>query len=163
MKRKKISYFKYFSLFFVIIVLVLINGYSRTSLTSPAIDSFTIKITDMPWDSNMKIIGITLEPFPPAWDNWKMYVDGKEMSMEGELGNPVIRPNAPLDRPPTGLNVGTLPWVSPLTEVDFPCCGTIQFYIPGEGFTNEYRFNLIDFGCKTASKKECPSEWVKHR
>jgi len=162
MKRKKISYFKYFSLFFVIIVLVLINGYSKISLTSPAIDSFTIKITDMSWDSKMKIIGITLEPFPPAWDNWKMYVDGEEVSMEGGSGNPVIRPNAPLDESPTGLIVGTLPWVSPLTEVDFPCCGNIQFNIPGEGLTNEYEFNLIDFGCKTTSEKECTPEWIKH-
>jgi len=156
------SYFKYFSLFFIIIVLVLMNGWSRTSLTSAAIDSFTIKITDMSWDSSMKIIGITLDPWPSTWGNWTMYIDGEEVPMEGGLGNPVIRPNAPLDESPTGLIVGTLPWVSPLTEVGFPCCGTIQFNTPGEGFTNEYEFNLVNFGCKTASEKECISDWINH-
>jgi hypothetical protein len=91
-----------------------------------------------------------------------MYVDGEEVPMEGSPGNAVVRPNAPLDSPPTGLIIGALPWVSPLTDVDFPCCGTIQFYIPGEGLTNEYEFNLIDFGCETDLKKECPCEWIKH-
>ena len=162
MKRKKISYFKYFSLLFLIIVLVLINGCSGIPLTSPAIDSFTIKITDMFWDSNMKIIGITLDPCPSTWSNWTMYVDGEEVSMEGGSGNPAIRPNAPLDESPTGLIVGALPWVSPLTEVDFPCCGNIQFDILGEGLTNEYEFNLVNFGCKTVSEKECTSDWINH-
>ncbi len=162
MKRKKISYFKYFNLFFVIIVLVLINGYSRTSLTSSALDSFTIKITDMFWDSDMKIIEITLDPFPSTWGNWIMYVDGEEVSMEGGYGNPIVRPNAPLDESPTGLIVGALPWVSPLTEVNFTCCGNIQFNIPGDGLTNKYEFNLVDFGCKTASEKECISDWINH-
>lgn len=162
MKRKKIGYFKYFSLFFLIMVLVLINGYSRSSLTSSAIDSFTIKITDMFWDSNMKIIEVTLDPFPSTWGNWIMYIDGEEVSMESGYGNPAIRPNAPLDESPTGLIVGALPWVSPLTEVDFPCCGNIQFDILGEGLTNEYEFNLVNFGCKTASEKECTSDWINH-
>ena len=138
------------------------NGWSRTSLTSAAIDSFTIKITDMSWDSSMKIIGITLDPWPSTWGNWTMYIDGEEVPMEGGLGNPVIRPNAPLDESPNGLIVGALPWVSPLTEVDFPCCGTIQFDVPGEGLTNEYEFNLVNFGCKTASEKECISDWINH-
>jgi len=120
-------------------------------------------ITDMFWNSNMKIIEITLNKFPSTWGNWIMYIDGKEMPMGGGPGNPVVRPNAPLDKSPTGLIIGTLPWVSPLTEADFPCCGVIQFYIPGDGFTNKYEFNLVDFDCKTASKKKCSSEWIKHR
>jgi len=162
MKRKKISYFRNFCLFFIMVVLVLINGCSGIPLTSPAIDAFTIKITDMFWDSNTKIIGITLDPFPSTWGNWIMYIDGKEVSMEGGSGNPAIRPNASLDESPTGLIVGTLPWVSPLTEVDFPCCGTIQFDIPGEGLTNKYEFNLVNFGCKTSSEKECISDWINN-
>jgi len=121
-----------------------------------------LEITDASWNSESRIAEITLDGFPSTSGDWAMYVDGEEVPMEGGPGNPVIRPNAPLDESPTGLIVGTLPWVSPLTEVDFPCCGSIQFYIPGEGLTNEYEFNLIDFGCKTASKKECPSEWTKH-
>ena len=162
MKRKKISYFKYFSPFFVIIVIALINACSRMPLTTPAIDSFTIKITNMSWDSNQKIIEINLDPCPSTWSNWTMYIDGEKASMEDESGNLVVRPNASLDESPTGLIVGALPWVSPLTEVDFPCCGTIQFDIPGEGLTNECEFNLVNFGCKTASKKECISDWIDH-
>lgn len=135
---------------------------SPTPTPTPASEPTTINITDVFWNSNMKIIEITLDTFPSIWGNWIMYVNGEEVPMEGRHGNLVIRPNAPLDKPPTGLIIGTLPWVSPLTEVDFPCCGIIQFYIPGEGLTNEYEFNLIDFGCKTASGKECPSEWIKH-
>jgi len=162
MKRRKIIYFKNFCLFFIMVVLVLINGCSRIPITSPAIDSFTIKITDMSWDSNQKIIGITLDPCPSKWSNWTMYIDGEEASMEDESGNLIVRPNASLEESPNGLIVGALPWVSPLTEVDFPCCGTIQFDIPGEGLTNEYEFNLVNFGCKTASEKECTSDWINH-
>jgi len=113
----------------------------------------------------MAIIEIALDmfPSPSTWDYWTMYVDGEEMPMEGGEGNPVVRPNAPLNAPPTGLIIGTEPWVTGLGAVDFPCCGTIQFDIPGEGLTNEYGFNLVDLGCETASQKECPpSEWIKH-
>jgi uncharacterized protein YuzB (UPF0349 family) len=143
------------------------NGFSKEILEKIKEDNITepiptIKITDVFWNSNQKIIEITLDPCPSTWSNWTMYIDGEEVSMEGGSGNPVIRPNAPLDKPPTGLIIGTLPWVSPLIEVDFPCCGTIQFDIPGEGLTNEYEFNLIDFGCKTASEKECTPEWIEH-
>ena len=123
--------------------------------TDPAVE-----ITNISWLSP-GIIEVTLNRFP-SWGNWKMYIDGKEVSIEGGAGNPVVRPNMALDMPPTGLFIGTEPWTTSLAEVDFPCCGTIQFYIPGEGFTNEYEFNLVDFGCQTASKKECPSEWTKH-
>lgn len=122
--------------------------------TTPA-----IKITDVSWHD--KIIEITFNRFP-SWGNWKMYVDGKEVSMEGGAGNPVVRPNMALDKPPTGLYIGTEPWATSLADVDFPCCGTIQFDIPGEGLTNKYEFNLVDLGCETASKKECQSEWTKH-
>jgi len=120
------------------------------------------KITDVTWDPDMHIIHIELDSWPGVWDGWKMYLDGEELPMEGGLGRPVIRPDAPLDRPPTGLIVGTLPWVTGLDKVDFPCCGTIQFDIPGEGLTNAYSYNLMDFGCRTASRKECPSEWTVH-
>jgi hypothetical protein len=120
------------------------------------------EITDMSWDSNMGIIGIALDECPSTWGNWRIYMDGIEIPMEGRAGNPVVRPNAPLDEPPTGLFVGTEPWVTGLENVDFPCCGTIQFDIPGEGLTNQYKFNFVDLGCETVSKKECPSEWIHH-
>lgn len=119
-------------------------------------------ITDVIWDPDMHIIHIELDSWPGVWDGWRMFLDGSELPMEGGVGKPVIRPDAPLSKPPTGLLVGTLPWVTGLDNVDFPCCGTIQFYIPGEGFTNVYDFNLRDLGCKTASRKECPREWTVH-
>lgn len=77
-------------------------------------------------------------------------------------GGVVIRPNAPLSNPPSGLMIGTLPWVTGLDNVDFPCCGSLQISIPGVGLTNEFPFSLIDDGCKTAAVKECKSEWTIH-
>jgi hypothetical protein len=122
----------------------------------------TTEIVNVTWDPDMHIIHIELDSWPGVWDGWRMYLDGTEIPMEGGPGKPAIRPDAPLERPPTGLIVGTLPWVTGLDHVDFPCCGMIQFYIPGEGLTNVYSYNLVDFGCKTASRKECPSEWAVH-
>lgn len=120
------------------------------------------EITAVTWDPSMHIIDISLASWPAVWPGWTMYIDGVEMPMQGGEGEPVVRPNAPLEQPPTGLIVGTLPWVTGLDDVDFPCCGTIQFDIPGEGLTNVYEFNLRHLGCATASIKECPSEWTVH-
>lgn len=64
-----------------------------------------------------------------------------------------------MDQPPTGLYVGTLPWVTGLDDVDFPYCGTIQFNVPDEGLTNGYHFELRHFDCAAASRKECTSIW----
>lgn len=114
------------------------------------------RITDVTWDPDMRVIHISLESWPSVWDGWTMYVDGAEMPMEGGEKEPVVRPDAPLEQPPGGLIVGTQPWVTALDNVDFPCCGTIQFDIPGEGLTNAHEFNLRSLGCATASTKECP-------
>ena len=142
-------------LFLILCMLIIMVSCGGNPIIPPVDEEGNIRITDMFWDSNTKVIEITLDPFPSTWGNWTMYIDGGKLPMEGGTGNPVIRPNASLDELPTGLLVGTLPWVSPLTDVDFPCCGTIQFNISGEGFTNEYEFNLINFGCETASEEEC--------
>ena len=142
-------------LFPILCMLVIMVSCGGNPIIPSVDEENNIQITDMFWDSNTKIIEITLDPFPSTWGNWTMYIDSEKLSMEGGPGNPVIRPNASLDELPTGLVVGTLPWVSPLTDVDFPCCGTLQFNIPGEGLTNEYEFNLINFGCETASEEEC--------
>ena len=83
------------------------------------------EVTDISWDSSMATIKIDLDTFPP-WNDWRMYVDGEEIPMEGGEGNPVVRPNAPLNAPPTGLFIGTEPWITGLENVDFPCCGTIH-------------------------------------
>jgi hypothetical protein len=122
----------------------------------------TTQITDVAWDPDMHIIHIQLDSWPGVWDGWRMVVDGQEMPMNGDAGEPVVLPDAPLEQPPTGLIVGTLPWVTGLDSVDFPCCGTIQLDIPGEGLTNFYDFNLGDWGCATASTRDCPSEWTVH-
>lgn len=118
----------------------------------------SVRIIDVRWVAAMNVIEILLDSWPGVWPGWRVYVDGVEISMEGGPGKPVIRPNAPLAKPPTGLFVGTLPWPTGLDNVDFPCCGTIQFAIPGKGSTNVYEYNLRDYGCKTASQKSCPSE-----
>jgi hypothetical protein len=120
------------------------------------------EITDVAWDPDMHIIQIKLDSWPGVWDGWRMVVDGQEMPMAGEAGEPVVLPDAPLEQPPTGLIVGTLPWATGLDDVDFPCCGTVQFDIPGKGLTNVYGFNLGHLGCVTASTRECPSEWTVH-
>ncbi len=44
------------------------------------------EITDVVWYSDVKVIEITLDTFPSTWGNWTMYVDGKEISMEGGVG-----------------------------------------------------------------------------
>ncbi|GAG23609.1 unnamed protein product, partial [marine sediment metagenome] len=142
-------------LFLILCMLMNMVGCGGNPIIPPVDEEGNIQITDMFWDPDDKVIEITLNQFPSTWGDWTMYIDGEKLSMEGGTGNPVVAPNADLDEPPTGLYVGTLPWLSPLTEVDFPCCGTIQFDIPGEGLTNEYEFNLINFGCETASEEEC--------
>ena len=119
-------------------------------------------ITEVTWDPDMHVIHITLDSWPGNWDGWQMYVNGQEIPMEGGLGRPVIRPDAPLSQPPTGLLIGTLPWVTGIDNVDFPCCGTIQFYIPGEGLTALFSYNLVHLGCTSASPVKCASEWTVH-
>lgn len=118
----------------------------------------TVRIVDVQWVAEMQAIHIVLDRWPGVWPGWRMLLDGMEIPMEGAPGKPVIRPDAPLANPPTGLFVGTHPWYTGLRTVDFPCCGTIQFFIPGVGWTNAFAYNLRDHGCRTASPKTCPSE-----
>ncbi len=121
----------------------------QTDVINPA-----IKITDVSWNLDLEVIEVTLSQFSD-WGGWKMYVDGKEIPLEGGAGKPVVRPNAELENNPTGLYIGTDPWVTGLTNVDFPVCGTLQLDIPGKGLTNIYQFNLTGSGCKTVSTKNC--------
>ncbi|MGD9675807.1 MAG: right-handed parallel beta-helix repeat-containing protein [Candidatus Bipolaricaulia bacterium] len=101
----------------------------------------------MHWNAAHGVIAVTLDPFP-AWGTWKMFVDGHMMAMEGGDGEAAVRPNAPLDAPPTGLFIGTTPWLTPLPAGAFPCTGTLQFDIPGEGLTNVFYYDLSGTGCK---------------
>jgi len=115
-----------------------------------------IQITDVSWNPELRVIEITLNECPKEWNNWQMYLNGEEMPMEGGKRNAIVRPNAPLDQNPTGLFIGTDPWLSSLDHVDFPCCGKIKFYLPGKGYTNEFYFNIGKL-CKTASNVNCKS------
>lgn len=121
------------------------------------------EITNMTWNSDSGVIEVELDAWPGQWDGWKMRLNGSLVSIDGQQpGSLSVRPNAPLDTPPTGLYIGTLPWLTGLQNVNFPCCGVIQFEIPGAGKTNEYEFNFVVFGCQTASSQKCPNLWEHH-
>jgi hypothetical protein len=145
----------------------LIIGTTLPNKENPKTESYSFdtsipQIKNMQWDKYSRVIRIGIAPWPKSWEPWRMFIDGTEMSLKDEKGGVVVRPNAPLDQPPDGVIVGTLPWVTGLDQVDFPCCGSLQFSIPSVGMTNAYAYNLIDAGCKTASKKKCITEWTVH-
>ncbi|MCJ7444931.1 MAG: hypothetical protein MUO26_10445 [Methanotrichaceae archaeon] len=130
--------------------------------TSPVMASPTDgapRIVDVSWQPNNGVIQATFDQFPTElWSKqWEMYVDNRKMPVGAPEGSPNVRPNAELDKQPTGVFIGTLPWLSSLSATDFPCCGAIKFCIPGKGCTNEVNFNLEKDGCKTASQKNCDS------
>jgi PAN domain len=117
------------------------------------------RIVDVSWQPNIKAIQVIFDKFPvELWNQkWEMYIDNNKMPVAAPEGSPNIRPNAAFENNPTGVLIGTLPWLSSLSTVDFPCCGTIKFCIPGKGCTNEVQFNLVGDGCKTVSIKDCGS------
>jgi len=135
---------------------------SAVPATATSEASVTPSIVGVDWDANNHIIYIGIDPWPESWSAWTMLVDGEEISTGEESGEVIVRPDAPLDQPPSGVIVGTLPWVTGLDEADFPCCGTLQFRLPDRGLTNSYEYNLRDFGCVTASAKVCRAEWAVH-
>lgn len=139
-----------------------LNIISPTETASAKIDPQIPSITSVEWNSTLQVIEVAIEPWPETWSEWTLILDGNEFRAEEDPASFVFRPNAPLDQSPTGLIIGALPWVSGLEEVDFPCCGTMQFNIPNLGTTYPFEYNLIDAGCKTASQKECKPEWTVH-
>jgi len=106
------------------------------------------EITEVRWLEE-GFIEVLFDTFPP-WNDWTMIVNGHVAAMEGPAGEVNVRPNGPV-RSATGVFIGTDPWVSPLTEVEFPCSGTLQFRIPGVGSTNVFEFSLLEQGCCTAT------------
>ena len=94
-----------------------------------------VQITSVDWNAGLSVMEVSLDSFP-NWGGWRMLVDGLEVSMEGGNGNPVARPNGPYPGNPTGLFIGTTPWVAPLPSDTLPCSGTLQFDIPNAGPTN---------------------------
>jgi len=118
----------------------------------------TNTITDVLYraDLPIKVIEVIFDEFPAQWNTqtWKMYVDGEEWPTIGGPGEPTISPNAPIGEA-TGFWIGAKPWLSSIEGTNFPCCGAIQFDIPGPGLTNTFEYNLISQGCKTNSPKAC--------
>lgn len=152
-----------YSLIFVLLVLSCKN-ITQESSTSDTISNsvFTVNITSMRRNTDKNIIEICLDKFPSTWGNWKMYLDGKETPMEGGSGEIVVRPNAALDKPPTGLLIGTLPWLTGLTGIDFPLHGLIQFYIPGEGYSNKFYYNLENQSLDDDPGENNLNDWTNH-
>jgi len=112
------------------------------------------EIVDVQWLRGDDFIEVAFDTFP-AWSEWTMYVNGERVPMEGKAGEVTVRPNGPVSRA-TGVFIGTTPWLTELSDVDFPCEGTLQFDIPGEGLTNQYSFSLREAGCCTATDCEKP-------
>jgi tetratricopeptide (TPR) repeat protein len=113
------------------------------------------EIVEVNWAEDIEggVIEVLVNEWPGIWDSWRCYLNGERVSIEGvEESDFTIRPNAYLAKPPTGLFVGTKPWLSTVRNSDFPCLGTLQFYVPGAGFTNIYEFDLTDDGCETEYK-----------
>ena len=108
------------------------------------------QITAVTWDASLGVIVVRFDAFP-AWGGWRMFVDGTELHMEGGDGAPVVRPNRPIDAGPTGVFLGTTPWVRPLPRGALPCEGTIQFEIPGEGLTNVFAYDVSGGYCGTSA------------
>ena len=109
-----------------------------------------VEIVSIDWDDGLGVIVVELDTFP-SWGGWRMLVDGAEAPMEGGAGRPVVRPNAPTDQNPTGLFIGTTPWISPLPRGAMPCSGTLQFDIPGTGLTNVISYDLSATMCASST------------
>ncbi len=111
------------------------------AIAATSILSLGTQITSVDWDSNLGVVIVKLDSFP-TWGGWKMYVDNAEIAMEGGNGNPVVRPNAPISQNPSGLLIGTTPWVSALPAGAFPNKGSLRFDIPGQGATNTFPYDI---------------------
>jgi tetratricopeptide (TPR) repeat protein len=130
------------------------EAYQRADSLIGAVQA--MEIVDVNWAENVQggVIEVLVDEWPVGrWPGWRCYLNGERIPMEGvEESDFTIRPNAPLEVPPTGLFVGTKPWLSTVQSSDFPCLGTLQFYVPGAGLTNIYEFDLTADGCETDYK-----------
>ncbi|MBU1049115.1 right-handed parallel beta-helix repeat-containing protein, partial [Candidatus Bipolaricaulota bacterium] len=115
-----------------------------------------VQIVTVDWNAGLGVIEVGLDSFP-NWGGWRMLVDGVEVSMEGGDGNPVARPNGPYPGNPSGLFIGTTPWVTALPSGAMPCVGTLQFDIPGAGLTNLVSYDLSTTMCAGATPATGPS------
>jgi len=122
----------------------------------------TFNIISMRRDTKTNVIEVRLDAFPSEWGSWKMYLNGKETAMEGGAGQIVVRPNAALDSSPTGLFIGTLPWLTGLDRIDFPMVGSLQFSIPGQGHSNIFHYNLKDQIVDDDPSEENVHPWISY-
>ena len=129
----------------ILVVLVVIG------LTASA-----VQITSVDWNAGLGVVEVMLDSFP-NWGGWRMIADGIEVPMEGGNGKPVVRPNGPYPGNPSGLFIGTTPWVTPLPSGAMPCSGTLQFDIPGAGLTNVYSYDLSATMCVGSMPSPSPS------
>lgn len=160
------KYFKYY-VFSILISILLVLGCKNITQTNPTSDTSTdnntiFNITSMRRDTTTNVIEVRIDTFPSTWGNWQMYLNGKEVSMEGNAGEIVVRPNAALDSAPTGLFIGTLPWLTGLDGIDFPMEGALQFYIPGKGYSNKFYYNLKDQTFDDDSSADTTHNWINH-
>ncbi|MBE0634646.1 hypothetical protein IH601_01425, partial [Candidatus Bipolaricaulota bacterium] len=104
-------------------------------LTLMSLSAGAVQITSVDWNTGLGVINVGLDSFP-NWGGWRMLVDGLEVSMEGgrlapfaSLSNgPIgdwagifVCPNGPYPGNPSGLFIGTTPWVTPLPSGAMPC------------------------------------------
>ncbi|MDK2981529.1 MAG: hypothetical protein PWQ55_1876 [Chloroflexota bacterium] len=110
-------------------------------------------ITNITWNDNNHYIEVKVEPWPDDFSPTKILVDGQEIPTGDAPGRIMIRPNAELDQSPDGFIIGTLPWVTGLDDIAFPCLGSLQLGFPDGSVTNAYAYDLIEQGCKTGAGK----------
>ncbi len=94
------KYSKYY-VFSILISILLVLGCKNITQTNPTSDTSTdnntiFNITSMRRDTTTNVIEVRIDTFPSTWGNWQMYLNGKEVSMEGNAGEIVVRPNADL-------------------------------------------------------------------
>ena len=120
------------------------------ALAAMSLAGLGAQITSVGWDANLGVAVVQFDTFP-TWGGWRMFVDNQEYPLEGGDGFPVARPNAPIAQGPTGLLIGTTPWVSALPSGVFPNQGTLQFEIPGQGKTNAFSYDISShYGLSTS-------------
>ena len=105
----------------------------------------SIEITDVSWDDELKVVRVTFNDTIPVWDTWRMHVSGEEIPVSEEVGEIGLFPVGGWLTNTLHIGINGPSGPEPLKDGDFPLSGTLQFFIPGEGFTNEYEFNFIKF------------------
>ena len=127
-----------------------VSGLQQQAMASSPVNlTSTSVITNVTWNKNEHFIEVNIDPWPDDFSPTTIWVDGDEIPTGDEPGRIVIRPNVELDQSPDGFIIGTLPWVTGLDNIAFPCRGSLQLGFPDGSFTNAYDYNLVVQGCIT--------------